>query len=69
MQKNIIKELLIFIDNECREQHYECYDMFYNCPKSPDGCSNDSAGNECNCGADYKNEVIDALIDKYKYFL
>ena len=39
--------------------HYNCEDdTFYGCPKSVDGCSDDNAGTECNCGADEHNARV-----------
>ena len=45
-----------------RRDHYRCEDHWYSCPKSPDGCANDFAGDECNCGADSHNDKIDELL-------
>ena len=45
-----------------RRDHYRCEDHWYSCPKSPDGCANDSAGDECNCGAGSHNDKIDELL-------
>ena len=42
--------------------HYNCEgDTWYGCPKSVDGCADDSQGSDCNCGADKHNEQVDAL--------
>lgn len=41
-----------------RTKHYECQDSWYSCPKSDEGCADDGAGTECNCGA---QEAIDFL--------
>lgn len=36
-------------------------DPFYSCPKSPDGCADDSQPKDvCNCGADKHNAAVDA---------
>jgi len=44
--------------------HYYCdEDSWYSCPKSKDGCANESAGDECNCGTDEHNAKVDALAD------
>lgn len=52
-----------------RRSHYYCQDTWYSCPKDPDGCANDSEGDECNCGADEINKVIDnAIIALLKAF-
>ena len=45
-----------------RRNHYTCEDAWYSCPKSPDGCANDAAGDECDCGADSHNDKIDELL-------
>jgi hypothetical protein len=45
-----------------RQQHYHCEDSWYSCPKHEEGCANEDAGNECNCGADSANIEIDAAI-------
>jgi hypothetical protein len=42
-----------------RRGHDTCEDSWYSCPKSPDGCANDGAGDDCNCGADAHNAIID----------
>lgn len=48
--------------NELRQQHKECEDSWYSCPKSEGGCMNDSAGEECTCGADDTNAIIDSSL-------
>jgi hypothetical protein len=45
-----------------RRTHYYCEDKWYSCPKHEEGCANDDAGVECDCGADKANEEIDAVI-------
>lgn len=45
-----------------RSTHYECDDPWYSCPKSEGGCANDGQGDECNCGADARNAIIDAAL-------
>ena len=47
-----------------RRNHYTCEDTWYSCPKSPDGCANDAAGDECDCGADSHNDKIDELLSR-----
>lgn len=37
---------------EKRTHHRYCEDSFYSCPKHPEGCTDDNAGTECDCGAD-----------------
>jgi len=41
--------------------HSECDDPWYSCPKSKDGCADDSQEG-CTCGADYVNNKLDAII-------
>jgi hypothetical protein len=41
--------------------HYSCEDWWYSCPKSEKGCSNDEAGEDCNCGADEINAEVAAV--------
>lgn len=36
-------------------------DNWYSCPKAPYGCADDSAGAECNCGADKHNAKVEEL--------
>jgi hypothetical protein len=55
-------KLLAWIKENGRRGHYECDDRWYSCPKAPDGCANDMAGDECLCGADKFNAEVDALI-------
>ena len=47
--------------NSLRRQHRYVEDCWYSCPKAADGCCNDLAGDECDCGADEHNARIDAL--------
>ena len=42
--------------------HYECEDCWYSCPKSPEGCCNESAPDACTCGAEQRAIDIDAAI-------
>lgn len=45
-----------------KQQHYvNDDDNWYSCPASG-LCSNDSAGTDCNCGADYVNSIIEAAL-------
>lgn len=44
-------------------KHYYCEDAWYSCPKHPDGCSDDSVGQDCNCGADEHNASVHALLE------
>ena len=48
---------------ECfKRSHYYCPDSWYTCPKHPDGCCNDDAGEECNCGVEQWNAQIEVLL-------
>ena len=42
--------------------HYYCEDAWYSCPKAEDGCANETAGEECNCGAEKQNAAVDAIL-------
>jgi hypothetical protein len=45
------------------EKHYECKDdEYYSCPKSDNGCGDDMAGPECDCGLDKRHAKIDQVI-------
>lgn len=46
---------------ELRRAHHYCEDTWYSCPKHPDGCANEHAGEECDCGADAHNQRVDDL--------
>ena len=47
--------------------HYGCEeDRYYSCPKHEDGCANDFAEEDCNCGADWHNTVLDVIISRLK---
>jgi len=54
---NVLIEL-----EKLRRGHCSCDDCWYSCPKSEDGCCDDSQGKECNCGADEHNAALDAII-------
>lgn len=49
-----------------RMSHYSCEDEWYSCPKSEDGCMNPADGDDCNCGADSHNEILDNVIKYLK---
>ena len=61
MSKEAMKQALEALKNN-RRKHYGCEDTWYSCPKHEDGCYNEHAGSECNCGADEANVEIDAAI-------
>ena len=54
---NIVKEL-----ERLRRNHKYCEDNWYSCPKAEDGCCDESEGDECNCGADRYNAILDSII-------
>jgi hypothetical protein len=45
-----------------KRSHYYCEDTWYSCPKHEEGCANKLEGDECICGADEVNKVLDAAI-------
>lgn len=45
-----------------RRSHYYCEDSWHSCPKHPEGCANDGAGTECDCGADRINAEVDSIL-------
>lgn len=57
-QRDALRAALVYL----RRSHHSCEDDWYSCPKSEDGCANDSEGDECNCGADKYNAKIDAAL-------
>ena len=46
-----------------RLPHREVNDSWYSCPRSEEGCIDESAGAGCNCGADAHNALIERLLD------
>lgn len=58
---NILKEL-----EGLKRGHDYCEDSWYSCPQHPDGCANDGAGAECNCGANEHNARVDVIIAKLR---
>ena len=55
---NIVKEL-----EKLRVKHKYCEDCWYSCPKAEDGCCDKSKGEECICGADQHNAILDSIIN------
>jgi hypothetical protein len=49
--------------------HYSCEDTFYSCPKSSEGCCNESKGNECDCGVDDHNKEVEKTYEGIKQLL
>ena len=57
------QKLIELIKSMKSEKHYEnTEDNWYSCPKAPDGCSDDHAGKDCNCGVDKLNKTIDEVL-------
>lgn len=57
--------LLVSLKELALREHYYCDDCWYSCPKYPeDGCCNDEAGTDCNCGVDEHNKKVEELWDK-----
>ena len=54
--------LILRLATLARRYHTYCEDSWYSCPKHPDGCANDKAGPECDCGADEINAEIDEIL-------
>ena len=48
-----------------KRYHYYSEDPWYSCPKAPDGCANEHAGTECNCGADKTNAELAKLSKEF----
>jgi len=42
--------------------HQVCEDSWYSCPQSTEGCANEFAGDECNCGAEEHNKRVDKYV-------
>ena len=62
-----MKEALEKLITLSHRKHFWCDgDNWYSCPKAPDGCSDDSQGSECNCGADKHNEEVAALAEQLR---
>ena len=55
---DLIKEL----EGLKEDQHYYCEDTWYSCPEHPEGCANEAAGDECDCGLHVRNARIDKII-------
>ena len=67
-QSGLLAEVLDFLEAS-RRRHYHCEDCWYSCPKDPDGCCNDAAGDACDCGADEYNSRLDDMIAKVRQHL
>ena len=47
---------------DAKVSHYICEDPWYSCPLSEEGCANEFAGKDCDCGAESHNSKIDAAL-------
>jgi hypothetical protein len=56
-------DTLLDLTKKAKRPHFWCDgDNWFSCPKAQEGCANDAAGTECNCGADERNAEIDAKL-------
>jgi len=44
------------------EEHYECEDCWYSCPKSGECCDERQDKDDCLCGTDKRNAIIDSAL-------
>lgn len=63
VQPDPVKAQMLEALKKSRRKHYYCEDSWYSCPKSGEGCSNDEAGDNCNCGTDEWNNYVDKIIE------
>lgn len=66
--ESLLGLILDFLEKSRRGHDY-CDDCWYTCPEHPEGCCNDDAGNECNCGANKYNEKLNKTIETIKAFI
>lgn len=62
-----MREILIELKklkNLARREHFYCEVCWYSCPKTEGVSSDDSAGNDCTCGADKHNEKVMELYEE-----
>ena len=63
MNKGLIRKKLLLLQDMCYRHHDFCEDSWYSCPKAEGGCANeDYEEDECNCGADRHNKILDDTI-------
>ena len=58
-----IQQLEAVLKSLRSDKHYTCDDCWYSCPKSGE-CCNDNKGDECDCGTDRQNAIIDNAIEQ-----
>ena len=57
------RERLVALIESLRLRHDQCEDCWYSCPKSEEGCCDESRPTDvCTCGADAHNATIDAVL-------
>lgn len=58
---------LIFAGLEkLRREHKYVDDCWYSCPKAEDGCCDHTRGEDCDCGADAHNALVDKMLAAVK---
>lgn len=55
------RERVYEILEELRRSRDQCEDCWYSCPKSGDCCNDNQKHDECNCGADRHNALVEEL--------
>ena len=59
---NVIKEEILHRLNQLQIPHHHCEDSWYSCPKSAEGCADETKPkNVCTCGADLHNENVNRI--------
>ena len=61
----IVEEMARALEKSKRYHHY-CDDSYYSCPMHPEELKEHPLKNECNCGADKANAIIDAALSRYR---
>jgi hypothetical protein len=64
--KNEEQVLLDALESFRVRYHHYCEDSWYSCPKHEDGCANEGAGTECDCGMEDRNALLDQIITGVK---
>ena len=60
------EEIVLELKAIALRDHYYCDDSHYNCPKYPEGSTNENYGKECNCGADKHNAEVERIFSEWK---